>query len=150
MENENKSTNFFTIDFMRKRIIGTKASFNKASKGAGDAYSELTAKIAAHPDYKLIVKTSKHKSVKKKRTYDGLDFDFMESYISIQPDAEAVMREYEEVKRVAVACGTSIYPFIKKWFLGKYSSANNPFDMTEAREAINNARLAAARSAAVA
>ena len=41
-------TERFTIDFISKKIIGTQASFNKASKGTGEIYEELASKIARH------------------------------------------------------------------------------------------------------
>ena len=41
-------TERFTIDFISKKIIGTQASFNKASKGTGEIYEELASKIAGH------------------------------------------------------------------------------------------------------
>ena len=69
--------NFFVVDFFNSKIIGTKASFNKASKGNGPAYEELTALIARHPDFKLVVKEPKKHTTKAKRTYNGMDFDFM-------------------------------------------------------------------------
>lgn len=51
-----KSAVRFTIDFFNKTITGTKASFDKAGKGFGAEYEELTAKMAAHPDFELRVK----------------------------------------------------------------------------------------------
>ena len=57
-----KITVRFTIDFFDQKIIGTKASFNKAAKGFGSEYEELAAKMAAHPNFELVVKEQKHKS----------------------------------------------------------------------------------------
>ena len=131
----------FTIDFINKQIIGTKANFSKASKGFGAEYEELTAKIAAHPDFELVIREPKSKSTKAKRTYDGLDFKFMESYIATKADSDRFMKEYEAVKKMAASCGTKAYPMTKKWFLGKFSSEENPFDMDEAREAIAKFRI---------
>lgn len=41
----------FIIDFINKKIIGTKASFDKASKGSGAIYEELATKVAKHPAF---------------------------------------------------------------------------------------------------
>jgi len=131
----------FIVNFFDKQIIGTKASFNKASKGSGAEYEELTAKIAAHPDFELVIKEPKSKSTKVKRTYDGLDYKFMEAYIATKADSDRFMKEYEAVKKMAASCGTKAYPMTKKWFLGKFSSEENPFDMDEAREAIAKFRI---------
>ena len=147
--NTNKNMNVrFTIDFINKSIIGTKSSFNKAGKGFGDEYEELAAKMAAHPDFKLVEKEQKHKSTKAKRTYDGLDFDFMEAYIEIQPASEKLKNEYESVKQMAANCGTSKYPLTKKWFLGKFGTEDQPFDMEQARKEIADYRIQQAELAA--
>ena len=137
----NKATVRFTINFFDKTIIGTKASFNKAAKGYGPEYEELAAKMAAHPDFTLEVKEQKHKATKAKKTYDGLDFPIMRAYILTRPNSDILMKEYEEVKKVAKSSGTKTYPLTKKWFLGKFGTEEKPFDMDEAREAINAYRI---------
>ena len=138
----------FTIDFFNKTITGTKASFNKAGKGVGAEYEELAAKMAAHPGFELVVKEQKHKSTKAKRTYDGLDFDFMEAYIEMQNDAQKLKSEYESVKQMAVNCGSSKYPLTKKWFLAKFGTEDQPFDMEQARKEIADYRIQLAELAA--
>ena len=55
----------FVIDFVKKTITGSEASFKKASKGFGPEYEELTEKITKHPEFKLIVIEAK-KSTKAK------------------------------------------------------------------------------------
>ena len=137
----NKATVRFTINFFDKTIIGTKASFNKAAKGYGPEYEELATKMAAHPDFTLEVKEQKHKATRAKKTYDGLDFPFMRAYILTRPNSDILMKEYEEVKKVAKRSGTKTYPLTKKWFLGKFGTEEKPFDMDEAREAINAYRI---------
>ena len=146
--NTTKSNVRFTINFFEQTITGTKASFNKAGKGFGDEYEELAAKIAAHPGFELVVKEQKHKSTKAKRTYDGLDFDFMEAYIEMQNDAQKLKSEYESVKQMAVNCGTSKYPLTKKWFLAKFGTEDQPFDMEQARKEIADYRIQMAELAA--
>lgn len=136
-----KITVRFTINFFDQTITGTKASFNKASKGSGSEYEELAAKMAAHPEFKLIIKEQKHKSTKAKRTYDGLDFPFMEAYILTQSDSDTLMAEYKSVKAMAKSCGSNVYALTKKWFLGTFATEEKPFDMDEAREAINAYRI---------
>ena len=128
----------FTIDFVNKKIIGTKASFNKASKGFGPEYEELSSKLALHPDFTMNVKEQKQKSTKTKQTYEGLDFSFMEKYIAIQNDSEALEQEYKSVKEMAEKIGTSIYPFVKKWFFSKFSTTEAPFDMDVAKQEISD------------
>ena len=140
----------FTINFMKRTIIGTKASFDKASKGSGPIYEELAEKIARHPDFALVIKEQKVKSVKAKTTYEGLNFAFMESYISIQKNGKQIMLEYKAVKKMAEDSNISVYPFTKKWFLGEFGTKENPFDMEKAKQEISDYMIAkAVLSAAV-
>ena len=113
----------FTVDFINQKIIGTKASFDKASKGFGPIYEELAEKVAKHPDFTLIVKEQKKHTTKAKKTYYGMDFDFMEAYISTRKNAKQLMEEYEAVKKMAEDSKISVYPFVKKWFLDNYKDA---------------------------
>ena len=145
-----KSAVRFTLNFFEKTITGTKASFNKANKGFGPEYEELTSKMAAHPDFTLEVKEQKHKTTKSKRTYDGLDFTFMEDFISTLTNAKEMMAEYKAVKKMADDCGTKAYPLTKKWFLGKFGTEDEGFDMAAAKERITTFRLAQAEMKAAA
>ncbi len=144
MKKNTTSTERFTIDFINKKIIGTQASFNKASKGTGEIYEELASKIARHPDFEVAVKEQKKHITKAKRTYDGMDFKFMEAYIATQKIAEQLVKEYEAVKKMAKASNTSVYPFTKKWFLGKFDPEKKGFDMKKAIEEISSHRIASA------
>lgn len=147
--NTNKNmTVRFIIDFPTKTITGTKASFNKAGKGFGAEYEELAAKLAAHPDYTLVVKEQKRKTTKAKRTYEGLDFEFMEAYIEMQTEAQKLKNEYKAVKEMAAIRCSSKYPLTKKWFLGKFSTEDQPFDMDKARKDIDDYRIRQAELAA--
>ena len=143
-KNTTTYTERFTIDFISKKIIGTQASFNKASKGTGEIYEELASKIARHPDFEVAVKEQKKHITKAKRTYDGMDFKFMEAYIATQKIADQLMKEYEAVKKMAKASNTSVYPFTKKWFLGEFDPEKKGFDMKKAIEEISSHRIASA------
>ena len=140
----NNNTVRFTIDFINKKIIGTKASFDKASKGFGPAYEELSEKISKHPNFDLVVKEQKKHTTKAKRTYNGMGFDFMEAYIETRKNAETLMAEYESVKKMAKDSGLSIYPITKKWFLDEFDPDDKGFDMDKAREEITEYRIAKA------
>ena len=139
-----KSAVRFTIDFFNKKIIGTKASFDKAGKGFGAEYEELTVKMAAHPGFELVIKEQKHKATKTKRTYVGMDYRFMEDYIATFEDA-SLLKEYEAVKEMANNCGTKVYPLTKKWFLDKFSDMEGSFDMDAAKKDISDFRIALAK-----
>ena len=125
----------FVINFVARTITGSEASFKKAGKGFGPEYEELTEKIAKHPDFELVVETSK-KSTTAKRTYNGLNFKFMEEYFLTQKNTVALVNEYINNRKIARATGRSEFPFTKKWFLNKFSTEETPFDMEEAKEKI--------------
>ena len=131
----------FTINFIENQIIGTKASFDKASKGFGPIYEELAEKVAKHPDFTLIVKEQKKHTTKAKKTYNGMDFAFMKAYISTRKNAEQIMKEYEAVKKMAEDEGISVYPFVKKWFLGEFDPDKQGFDMEKAKKEISDYRM---------
>ncbi len=133
----------FAVDFANKQIIGTKASLNKAKRYDSPEYKDLCELVVAHPGFAVVAKEIVQN--KSKRTYKNLNFAFIEKYISIQPDADAIKREYEQVKKDAVNLGLGVYPYTKGWFLKRFSSEGNPFDMDKAREEISTARLAAAQ-----
>ena len=134
----------FTVDFIKKTITGTKASFNKASTGFGPIYEELADKVAKHPDFALVVKEQKQRINRAKRDYNGMDYDFIKEYIEIQPKATTLMAEYESVKKFAKENKMSVYPFVKKWFLGEFDPDKNGFDMAKAKKAISDYRMAKA------
>ena len=142
--NTTKSNVRFTINFFEQTITGTKASFNKAGKGFGPEYEELTSKMAAHPTFSLVVKEQKSKSTKAKKTYEGLDFTFMENYIATLANTAEISKKYNEVKAMAKATKIAVYPFTKKWFLETFKD----FDMEAAKEAIYNHRIAMAEQKA--
>lgn len=131
----------FTINFIKKEITGTKASFDMAGKGMSPMYEELVEKMTAHPNFKCVVKEQKKKAKKPKRTYKRMNFAFMEAYISIQSNNEILMKEYKSVKAYAKKTGFSIYPFTKKWFLREFDPDNEGFDMKKAFEEIRDAGI---------
>lgn len=131
----------FTINFIKKEITGTKASFDMAGKGMSPMYEELVEKMTAHPNFKCVVKEQKKKAKKPKRTYKRMNFAFMEAYISIQRNNEILMKEYKSVKAYAKKTGFSIYPFTKKWFLREFNPDNEGFDMKKAFEEIRDAGI---------
>ena len=92
--------NAFEVNFFNKSIAGTKSAFNKASKGEGAHYEELTRLMAQHPDFRLVIKEQKIQK-EKKETYEGLTFELMKEYISIQKNSTALMEAFEEVKKFA-------------------------------------------------
>lgn len=134
----NKATTkaYFIINFFDGTISGTKTSYNKAGKGISPYYEELAMKMNAHPEFKLVIKEPTKKSNKPKRTYVGMDFEFMEKYIAIQKNSEQLMNEYKAVKDFAKSAHLGVYPTTKKWFLNEFDPDGEGFDMVIAKEAI--------------
>ena len=62
----------------------------------------------------------------------------MEQYINTESKAEMLRKEYDAVRAEAKEKTGKEYPLTKKWFLGKFSDENNPFDMDKAREMISS------------
>lgn len=138
-------SNRFTVDFFAKKIMGTKTSFDKATRYGSSEYNELYGLMSDNPGFEIVVKEIKQN--KSKQSYKKLNFTFIEKYISIQPDAEKITQEYEAIKISAKSLGRSVYPDTKRWFIERFSSKDKPFDMDDATREIENA---AAQAGAVA
>lgn len=140
----NTTKNFFTVDFFKKTITGSKTSFRLASKGNGEAYEELVALIARHPDFELKEIKPKKKINRAKRTYEGLNDKFINDYLSIQKNAAELLAIHKSIEELADKKNKKAFPLVKKWFLDLFSSEENPFDMDKAKEEISNAMIAKA------
>ena len=125
--------NIFTIDFTNSTISGSKSALKKASNPASDEYKELTAKMAAHPTFKVVEKEANA----KKNTYKGMGFKMMEDYIRTQDNADELMAEYETAK----AMFGSKYPLVKKWFLDTFKDDADTFKVSEAKKQIATAKV---------
>ena len=102
---------------------------------------------AKYDEYHLwdFVKEQKTKAAKSKRTYEGMDYKFMEDYIATFED-ETMVKAYKAVKQMAEDCGTKAYPLVKKWFLAKFSDMEGVFDMDAAKKDIADFRIAKAQA----
>jgi len=108
----------FSVDFINKKIIGTKASFDKASKGSGPIYEELARKVANHPDFTLKPEEPKNPP-KEKETYKGMDIAWIRSYIEMVDDKKFA-EKIEKVIQFAINDHKKPYPLAKKYFLKKF------------------------------
>ena len=133
----NTSSVRFHYDFINKTIYGTKASFDKASKGFGPAYEELAAKMAEHPDFTCDVKELKKRTTERKETYDGMSIEWMRAYIAMKND-EKFSKHFEQVIRFAKNSKRSPYPLAKKFFLKEFTDENGvvQFNYAKAREQV--------------
>ena len=107
----------FIYNFVAKTIVGSKRSIERANKGLNPEYTELTQMLAAQPTFTVTEKIINKKNDKK--TYSKLTFGRMREYISLAPDSEVKLSEFEAVMAVAETRGAK-YPLTKKWFLSQY------------------------------
>ena len=112
--------NIFTINFTNNTISGSKSALKKASNPASDEYKELTAKMAAHPTFKVVEKEPNA----KKNTYKGMDFSMMRNYINAQPNAKELMAEYETIQKRS-KIQKSPYQYVLSWFEAKFEGYND-------------------------
>ena len=108
----------FKINHDTQEII---LSRNFAKKQKNPQSEEFNAVQAIHelfPNYKIVTR-EKIKTNSKKEAFKGLTYKYMEEYISNHPNAEARMKEFKELKELAL-CHSIRYPHIKKWFLATY------------------------------
>ena len=125
----------FTVDFVAKKISGTKASFDKAKKGSGPIYEELARKVASHPDFTIEVIASKKPAASKPReVYKGLSIEFMRAYLEMEGNA-ALAEKLEKVITFATKNRKKPYPLVKKYFLKQFADSNGNinFDYAKAK-----------------
>lgn len=85
------------------------------------------------PTFSVAIKSS------AKKSYSGLNYRLMEAYIAIQKNADVLKADYEAVRRNAEEEYESIYPIVKKWFLGEFASDGKTFDVRKAKAEIAQA-----------
>ena len=134
----------FAVDFANQQIVGTETSLKKAKRYGSSEYIELCKLMEVHPHFAVVRKEVNQN--KSKKTYKNLSFNFIEKYISIQPNADEIRKEYIAIKNNAVSLDISVYPHTKSWFLKKFGSEEQPFDIDKAIEEINNATSAAVQA----
>lgn len=87
--NNRKSTIRFSVDFENRQIVATNATLKKAQRYGSKEYKELCKLSKAHPQFDVVAKEIEKNETK--RTYLGLDYAFIEKYISIQSDANSII-----------------------------------------------------------
>ena len=138
----NSSSVRFTLNFVKKTIVGTKSSFDKASKGFGPVYDELVALMAKHPDFECDVKEPKQPA-KPKQSYKGMDIAFMLDFLTANDDS-TTLKTLNDVVAFAKSAGKSIYPLAKRVFFETYDS----FDFVDAKRIVDDYRYQQTRKQA--
>lgn len=111
-----------TINEKNNTIVITKAFSKKASRFESDEYKALQRAKNDYPSFKVEIRTV----AKKKESFKGLTYAFMEKYISNHDDENhSIMKEYEMLRGISAEAEDYMakaytYPKMKKWFLNTY------------------------------
>lgn len=136
-------TNKLTINHANRTIIMDRIFAKYATDTASEEYARLQRVRQDYPTYE-VVQRHIHKNAQKK-TYKGLTYDYMESYILTHGTEETRVtnfKTYQEMRIIAQCQGKAFrYPKIKCWFLEQYPEIAR-FGMTETQIAVEEAKAA--------
>lgn len=110
------------INHENKTIEITKQFKAAACRFGTKEYKAIKDAVADHPNYRVV----ERKTSKKKVSYKGLTFDFMEKYISSHDDEEnSIMTIFLELRglsdeALALNAESSSYSDIKAWFFNQF------------------------------
>ena len=111
------------IDIAENAIIVSKSIEKKASKIGSTEYKEFQKIKAENAGYDVVVREIKKNTSKK--TYAGLTYDYMRSYIMTHEDRKniiPVLHELDELIMISQCHSKGYkYPVIKNWFLERYA-----------------------------
>lgn len=99
-----------TIDYAKKTIEITKSFEKKAREYGSDAYKALRDVRNEFEGYELVVKAPKSSNA-----FKGMDYAFMEEYISKQENADELMEGFNKLRENELSYGE-----IKQWFIKKF------------------------------
>jgi len=115
-------TNTLRINYTNYTIIMDRTFAKLAQDTRSPEYARLQEVRRDYPDFKVIQRSIRKNTDKK--TYAGLTYDYMESYIMSHGTEEkrrANLRKYAEMRNIAECQGKRYrYPVIKSWFLDEY------------------------------
>lgn len=136
----------FFVDFLNKKICGTKELFDMAGKGDGADYDKLMGLMEKHPTYELMVVASK-RPAKVKETYSGCSLTFIKDYVAMIDNPKYV----KEMNNIIADCdnnGVNPLPKLKSWMIDtfKCSYENERFSMATAKENVRKWKLDKAKA----
>lgn len=111
-----------TFNHKNHTILLTKKFSKAASRFGTEEYNDLMAARRDFPNYKVVVKSS---SARKKDSFKGLTYNFMEQYINAHDNAEANLASFNALRglsdeAVSFGCNSATYGEIKAWFFKTY------------------------------
>ena len=104
------------LDHTKRKIIIGKDFNRKQSDTESPEFKKLCEIVERFPKYRVIIKEIKKNS--HKESYKGLNYIYMERYISIK-GTRSDRQEYDDM-RLLSECHSKRFPVIKQWFLQKY------------------------------
>lgn len=101
----------------------TKAFYKKAQYYGTKEFNTLQEVRAMFPEYSLKIKTIRKSN--SKTTYDGLDYEKMESYIAEHDTDGEAMKEFKKLRALTdeakeLEAKSKPYGAIKHWFLQEF------------------------------
>ena len=110
------------LNYEKKTIEMTKAEAKRAGDISSSEYAELEKIRTSFPNYEIVIK----KTTKRKETFKGLSYEYMENYIRNHDDNENslleefyTLRGYVNGKKNDFVDQAS-YGEVKNWFLLKF------------------------------
>jgi hypothetical protein len=109
--------NYCRLDHSKKQIIMDRTFAMKAEYTQSEEYAHLQQIRKDYPNYQVVRRTIKKNDNKK--TYKGLTYDYMASYITRVDKDGSIMRDFEILRQ---ECS---YFQIKNWFMTLFPEINN-------------------------
>ena len=106
----------YRFDLKTMQIVFNREFEKRLSDTTSPEFKKFCELHEAFPEFEIARKTVN--VTKKKESYKGLTYEYMERYIYIKGNA-ADRREYDELRLLA-ECHSKRFPVIKQWFLRKY------------------------------
>ena len=116
-------TNYLKVNDKERKLVMDRTFAKNAAYVGSEEYDLLQSARAAYPKYRVVTRSIKRNA--KKKTYAGLTYEYMRSYIATHEKKENVIKalhEFEEMLLISRCHGSGYkYPVIKSWFLERYS-----------------------------
>ena len=116
-------TNYLKVNDKERKLVMDRTFAKNAAYVGSREYEMLQNARTAYPDYTVVTRRIKRNTNKK--TYAGLTYEYMRSYIATHEKKENIIKalsEFEEMLLISRCHGSGYkYPVIKSRFLEKYS-----------------------------
>lgn len=138
------------INYEKRTIEMTKNESKEAGRPNTEKFDELIKLRSIFPDFAIVVKEIST----KRDTYEGLDYEYMESYIESHNNKEANLKEFYTLRGLNedgerdITLKEHKYGEIKMWFLDSFPEIEQFNAKTDEKLKAIKAKRAAARKVA--